>query len=203
MPPVINLPLVAKVAQLRMPAVNLYSLMRAGCYLSAVAIFLLNLIAPQAVAVSVIFIVPVLLSAWHREDWFIKGIATVCSLLMVFTLLIRPPTEEELVFVAWNDGIALAAIWTTALVMMERKKIAALREEALRERDAAKEESEALSSLLPVCAWCKKIRDDTGYWGQVEDYIAKHTNAAPTHGMCPDCSTKMMAEAAKYSADLS
>jgi PAS domain-containing protein len=44
-----------------------------------------------------------------------------------------------------------------------------------------------LGGLLPICASCKKIRDDEGYWNQVEQYIAKHTDAKFTHGICPDC----------------
>ncbi len=44
-----------------------------------------------------------------------------------------------------------------------------------------------LRGLLPICASCKKIRDDQGYWQKVESYICEHTNAAFTHGLCPDC----------------
>jgi hypothetical protein len=47
-----------------------------------------------------------------------------------------------------------------------------------------------LSGLLPICAWCKKIRDDQGYWTQVETYLQSHTNAEFTHGICPDCAMK-------------
>jgi PAS domain S-box-containing protein len=47
-----------------------------------------------------------------------------------------------------------------------------------------------LSGLLPICASCKRIRDDQGYWQQVETYIAEHTNADFTHGICPDCLEK-------------
>jgi PAS domain S-box-containing protein len=48
-----------------------------------------------------------------------------------------------------------------------------------------------LSGLLPMCASCKKIRDDQGYWRQVEEYIATHTGAEFTHGICPECATKL------------
>lgn len=48
-----------------------------------------------------------------------------------------------------------------------------------------------LSGLLPICAWCKKIRDDQGYWNHVEAYIAEHTDADFTHGICPDCAKKL------------
>jgi PAS domain S-box-containing protein len=47
-----------------------------------------------------------------------------------------------------------------------------------------------LNGLLPICASCKRIRDDQGYWQQVETYIAEHTDADFTHGMCPDCLQK-------------
>jgi len=51
-----------------------------------------------------------------------------------------------------------------------------------------------LSGLLPICAWCKKLRDDKGYWKSVEEYISAHTGAEFTHGMCPECQNKYFAE---------
>ncbi len=44
-----------------------------------------------------------------------------------------------------------------------------------------------LSGLIPICASCEKIRDDRGYWSQVETYIATHSEAKFSHGICPDC----------------
>ncbi len=44
-----------------------------------------------------------------------------------------------------------------------------------------------LSGLIPVCAWCRRIRNDAGYWKKIEDYVAEHTDAIFTHGMCPEC----------------
>ena len=51
-----------------------------------------------------------------------------------------------------------------------------------------------LSGLLPICAGCKKIRDDQGYWEQVEAYIQSHSEATFTHGLCPDCIRKLYPE---------
>ena len=48
-----------------------------------------------------------------------------------------------------------------------------------------------LSGLLPICSVCKRIRDDNGYWQQVEGYIQKHTDATFTHGVCPECFPKL------------
>ncbi len=51
-----------------------------------------------------------------------------------------------------------------------------------------------LSGLLPICAWCKKLRNDEGYWKSVEEYISEHTGAEFTHGMCPECYDKVISE---------
>jgi len=47
-----------------------------------------------------------------------------------------------------------------------------------------------LHGLLPICAWCKKIRDDGGYWQQVETYLKAHADVEFTHGICPECLEK-------------
>ena len=55
-------------------------------------------------------------------------------------------------------------------------------------------EIKKLSGLLPICAWCKKLRDDEGYWKSVEEYISEQTKAEFTHGMCPECQQKFFSE---------
>jgi len=53
------------------------------------------------------------------------------------------------------------------------------------------EQVKLLSGIIPICSSCKKIRDDQGYWGQVESYISKHSEAQFSHGICPDCIKKL------------
>jgi len=50
---------------------------------------------------------------------------------------------------------------------------------------------EQLKGILPICAWCKRIRDDANYWTRVEDYIRLHSQAEFTHSICPDCMQKL------------
>ncbi len=56
-----------------------------------------------------------------------------------------------------------------------------------KELQAALSKIKTLSGLLPICASCKKIRDDGGYWHQVEAYVQDHSDAEFSHGLCPDC----------------
>jgi hypothetical protein len=58
-------------------------------------------------------------------------------------------------------------------------------------------EVKTLSGLLPICAHCKKIRDDKGYWNQIETYMAKRIDVEFTHGICPSCAKKFFPEAAQ------
>ena len=51
-----------------------------------------------------------------------------------------------------------------------------------------------LSGLLPICAYCKRIRDDQDYWKQIEHYLSEHSNARFSHGVCPDCLRKHLPE---------
>lgn len=89
-----------------------------------------------------------------------------------------------------------------------RERTADLQEELVRRRRAQEELQGALqnvktlSGLLPICASCKKIRDDSGYWTQVERYLTEHTQAQFSHGLCPDCFSHLYPEIAdKYEQD--
>jgi hypothetical protein len=71
-----------------------------------------------------------------------------------------------------------------------RKQLEEQRDHYVKELQEALEHVQTLSGLLPICAKCKKIRDDRGYWQQVEGYIMEHSSARFTHGLCPDCMTR-------------
>jgi len=63
----------------------------------------------------------------------------------------------------------------------------------VRELEQAFSRVRRLHGLLPICSYCKKIRDDRNYWRQVESYISEHSDAAFSHGICPDCYERVVA----------
>ncbi|MHB0877161.1 MAG: histidine kinase N-terminal 7TM domain-containing protein [Anaerolineae bacterium] len=68
------------------------------------------------------------------------------------------------------------------------------RETLIRDLQAALADVHALSGLIPICAACKKVRDDEGYWQQVESYVSARSEAEFTHSICPDCAAKLYPE---------
>jgi len=60
--------------------------------------------------------------------------------------------------------------------------------------ESALKQINVLEGLIPICMYCKKIRDDSNYWNQIEGYIAAHSNATFTHGICPECYKKIVKE---------
>lgn len=66
--------------------------------------------------------------------------------------------------------------------------------ERVAELEAAIQRVNQLQGLLPICCYCKRIRDDSNYWHQVEAYIERHSVAQFSHGICPDCVAKLKAQ---------
>lgn len=79
-----------------------------------------------------------------------------------------------------------------------RKKTEEEREGFILELEHALNEIKTLSGLLPICANCKKVRDDKGYWNQIESYIQQHSEAEFSHSMCPECSDKLYGDQEWY-----
>ncbi len=73
----------------------------------------------------------------------------------------------------------------------ERKLAETERERLITELTAALAQIKTLSGLLPICASCKKVRDDSGYWRQIETYVEQHSLAEFSHGLCPDCAQRL------------
>ena len=96
----------------------------------------------------------------------------------------------------WFDALAVLSL-ALAIVAVPLLRVRQLRRRA-RELDKRVQEAigelKVLSGMLPICAWCKKIRDDHGYWSKIEAYLSARTDAQFTHGICPECTKRMLAD---------
>jgi len=96
----------------------------------------------------------------------------------------------------WFYGLVLVSLGGVGFALYRLRVWRLLRKEKeLQQRiQEALANIKTLSGLLPICANCKKIRNDKGYWDQIEGYIQKHTEAQFTHGICPECAEKLYSD---------
>jgi PAS domain S-box-containing protein len=95
----------------------------------------------------------------------------------------------------WNAtaDIEREVIYSVARDITDRKRAEQEREELLQKLTAALAEVKELKAILPICMYCRKVRDDEDYWHTVEAYIHQHTNAQFSHGICPTCYEEVVA----------
>lgn len=98
---------------------------------------------------------------------------------------------------SWLGGELRRLRWNAVQLANERSEMLKNLRETLAQRDAALENVRLLSGLLPICAACKKIRDDEGNWQQIETYISGHSQAKFSHGLCPICARKFFNDMAE------
>lgn len=164
-----------------------------GCALLAISIFVVDLAVPLGVAGGVPYVAVVLLSLWAPDKRFTLVVSVVCSILTIGGFLYSP-AGGEMWQVICNRALALIVIWVTAGLTLQRKIGEEKREEAVLEREKALEDVKILRGFFPICASCKNIRDDKGYWNQIETYIRDHSEADFSHGLCPVCAKKLFPE---------
>ena len=123
-------------------------------------------------------------------------------LVMLSLKFLVPTTSFQEVLI---DSTLLTVIVFPALYFLFFKPLTthiAIRQQAEEEKNTliaelekALAEVKTLQGIIPICAYCKKIRDDEGVWNQLEAYIHSHSSAEFSHGACPECFKKQMEEA--------
>ena len=128
-----------------------------------------------------------------KQDPFLKGIPVV-----FITALDQEDQETKGLTLGAVDYISKPFNTTIVKLRVKTQLELKLQRDVLIQTNEALLEALAkiktLSGLLPICASCKKIRDDQGYWTQLEYYISEHSEAEFTHGCCPECMKKLYPE---------
>ena len=140
----------------------------------AIGILVLDLFIPKGVADGLLYVAPVAwIALWsnRHEASLVVMVAAICTACAIAGFLLSPPGLFWLGFA--NRAITIFVVWLTVVLSLTRKRV--------------EEEVKTLRGLLPICSYCKKIRDDKGYWKQIEVYIAANSQADFSHGLCPEC----------------
>jgi len=90
-----------------------------------------------------------------------------------------------------EDMVSLERLSSIFSLGIKKKLVDEARNKLIADLEKAMSEIKTLKGFIPICAACKKIRDDQGYWQAVEVYIRDRTDAQFSHGICPDCARKL------------
>lgn len=101
---------------------------------------------------------------------------------------------QDLGFLVALLAILAASYWVVQRALARQREADAERDRVIEDLMQSLVEVRALRGLLPICSHCKKIRNDEGYWDQLETYICSHSDAQFTHGICPECAELLFPE---------
>jgi K+-sensing histidine kinase KdpD len=143
----------------------------------------------------VFYFLPVSVAAWFSGLTGAVALATISAMVWFGADHLTGHTHLSSAYAVWNTMIRLISFlaigWSVArlrrLIERERETTEILRRSL--------SEIKVLETFLPICAQCKKIRDENGVWHQLEAYISDHSNTKFSHSYCPECYKKALAEA--------
>ena len=162
--------------------------------------FLLNIIIGYIdyvtgydLGISAFYLAPIGLVVWFMHSRKSAGIymAIITSITVTASNLLAGQMLRYYAVEIWNTVVHFAFFAISALLIYEVKSSLEKREKLISELQQTLEQVKTLSGLLPMCSSCKKIRDDKGYWSQVEVYIIEHSEAMVSHGICPECAQRL------------
>lgn len=139
------------------------------------SVFILDVFTPSGVLIPVLYTVPLLIALRSPRPQFFLMMAAVSIALTIIGFLVSP-AGDILWMALTNRALAVLVIGVTAVFYLAHRRAA--------------DQLRTLQELLPFCASCRKVRDDKGYWKQLELYLQEHTGAQFTRSLCPDCAQK-------------
>jgi hypothetical protein len=131
------------------------------------------------IAFPVAFIIPIAFATWWYGRWTGIGIATLLVLARVGGATKWELPVPNLMSYVIINAIIRETVFVLLVLLVERVAI---------QQRLLTEKVQVLEGILPICAHCKKIRNENNEWEQVESYITRHSTAMFSHGICPPCS---------------
>ncbi len=141
------------------------------------------------------YLIPVAIVTWRIGRRAGIAASLVCALVWAVTDFIGRP-EFNAGLAVWNTWIQFGVFVTFSFISYRIFESLANQRSLNVELQAALAEVRKLSGLLPVCAWCKRVRDEHDHWVSLEAYVMDHSDADFTHGICPDCKDRRERERA-------
>lgn len=139
----------------------------------------------------VFYYIPILFAGWFIDRKTSLIYALIATVVWWTADSLGDNIYSSEFFRYWNSFIRLLSFLLVG-VLFSNFRLRLDKEQKLNsDLTKAISEIKQLSGLLPICASCKKIRNDSGYWNKIEEYLSEHTDAKFSHSICPDCMNKL------------
>jgi hypothetical protein len=139
----------------------------------------------------VFYFVPIAIAASKVGSASSYLISILCSMVWFLSDIHSSHPYSSVFFLVWNTAIRLLSFLIVAYTTSKIRFLLTEERKISRDLRDAHSQIKTLGGLIPICASCKKIRDDKGYWNELEAYILEHSEAELTHGFCPECMKKL------------
>ena len=159
--------------------------------LSVVVLGFVDYVTGYELGFFLFYFLPIVIAAWKVGPTSSYLISILSSIVWFLSDISSHPYSSAL-FAFWNTIMLLMCF---LIIAYSTFKIQFLFREKHGTSQLRLSQVKTLSGLIPICASCKKIRDDKEDWQRIEEYIEERTNAEFTHGLCPECFDKLLKEA--------
>ncbi len=170
------------------------ALILGACGLLIAGICTLEANTPDQLSFGTFYVFPVAWATWAGGlRW---GLIAGCAASTAWAIgnYATAPVYDRVALRMWTVGNDLLTYGFMVWLVDRFKKVLEGQRAATRALADALDQVETLEEMFPVCAWCRRVRDDRGYWSRIEDYLARRRGTLVSHGICPECSAKAKAE---------
>ena len=147
----------------------------------------LDCLAGYELSFSLFYFAPLILGTWLVGSRLGVAVASLSTLVWLGEDLASGHAIVHPLIPFWNALMRVSCFLIVVLLLAWLKRSYEDQRRMAHELQVSLAKLKILSGLIPMCAWCKKVRDDQGYWQQVEAYIEEHSDATFTHGICQEC----------------
>jgi len=162
----------------------------AAALVVAALIFVADLMLPLGWVVWLPYVALVVAPLWLPGRPSPVVLAAISTFFIIVALVfdyLYTPTDVSLSVGIFNRSLGIAVLWAITALVVRQQRIEQERESLILQLQDALANIKTLRGLLPFCLSCKKIRESNGYWSRIEAYVAKHSLAEFTPGLCPEC----------------
>jgi hypothetical protein len=178
--------------RLRVPALGTQShtAIMTGALVLVVLVGLLDFVSGYEMSFPLLYLAPITLVTWWAGRRWGVAVASFSTLVWLGAEMASGHTFTHPLIPFWNTLMRVSCFLIMVILLAQLKRSYEEQRRIAHELRVSLTQVKILSGLIPMCAWCKKVRDDQGYWQQVEAYIAEHSEATFTHGICQECHDK-------------